>query len=283
MTSTADVAQKVEAKESQTRANTLHYPMKVSTKDLPHITMIELYKYDKADFDSIEKREKQGSIILPIASNINYSDMQEWEEFDGGAIAAGVNAVYNGDDYLGAVKRFGTGLVKNVVESIGKGSADSSFNTIQSMSGISINPMRANVYRAPKFREFQLEYTLVAKTPEESLRIKKIENVLRYYSTPARTSTSGGFLQAPSVFQISHWSSDGSGTRYSPNNYLPKYLPAALVAIGVDYNSNGDNYLHAGTFAPIDVKITLAFKELEYDTKFRQENRLGLTESNMWE
>lgn len=281
MASSSDVSSKIAAKEQDYQANTISYPLNTNAKDLPHITVIELFKYDKINLLSIEKKNKQGTVILPIASNLNYSDMQDWEEFDAGSLGAGVNAFKNGEDYWGAVKRFGTGLAKNVIETIGQGSAEASFKTIETMSGVSINPMRANVYRAPKFREFQLEYTFVARTPEESTRIKKIENVLRYYSSPRHTGTSGGFLQAPSMFQISHWSSDGTDT-YNQNEFLPKYLPAALVAISVDYNSNGDNYLHKGTFAPIDVKMTLAFKEIEYDTKWRQEQRLGVTESNMW-
>lgn len=281
MASSADVLSKIATKERDYQANTLSYPANTNAKDLPHITVIELFKYDKLNLLSVEKKNKQGTIILPIASNLNYSDMQEWEEFDAGALGAGVNAFYGKDDYWGAVKRLGTGLAKNVLETFGRGSAESSFKTIESMSGVSINPMRANVYRAPKFREFQLEYTFVARSAEESQRIKKIENVLRYYSSPRHTSTSGGFLQAPSMFQISHWSSDGTDS-YNPNAYLPKYLPAALVAVSVDFNSNGDNYLHEETFAPIDVKMTLAFKEIEYDTKWRQEQRLGINETNMW-
>lgn len=268
-------------KESEFQANTISYPANTNARDLPHITVIELFKYSRLNMVSMETKNKQGTVILPLASNINYSDMHDWEEFDAGAVGTGINAIYNNSDYMGAVKRLGTGVAKNILESIGKGSAESSFNSIQSMSGISINPMRANVYKSPKFREFQLEYNLVAKNQTESNRIKSIEKVLRYYASPRHTSTSGGFLQAPSIFQVSHWSSNGDDD-YNQNNYLPKYLPSALVAINVDYNSTGDNYLHETTFAPIDVKITLAFKELEYDTKFRQEKRFGITETNLW-
>lgn len=281
MATTIDVLSKIESKEKDKLPNIITYPLSTNTRDLPHITMIELFKYSKKDFKSMEMDIKQGTIVLPLASNLNYSDVQDWEEFDSGAIGAGVNAVSDGEGYMEAVRRLGSGIAKSALETIGGGSADSSFNSIQAASGVSINPARANVYRAPKFREFQLQYNLVAKTPEESVAIRKIEQILRYYASPRHTGASGGFLQAPSVFRISHWSSSGDDN-YSVNAYLPAYLPAALVAISVDYNSNGDNYMHEGTFAPIDVKITLAFKELEYDTKFSQETRLGISESNLW-
>ena len=73
MATTRDVLTKISAKEQDYQANTVSYPANTSAYDLPHITVIEVFKYNKLNILSTEKKNKQGTVILPLASNLNYA------------------------------------------------------------------------------------------------------------------------------------------------------------------------------------------------------------------
>lgn len=142
---------------------------------------------------------------------------------------------------------------------------------IASQIGVTINPRITNVFKTPKPRDLQFEYSLVARNEKESVEINKIINMLRFHQHPAANDLSTSLFTVPEIFVIRHLSMiDG---KYVENPYLPKPLPAALVGFNVDENPVGEAAFFKDTFAPVERRITLMFKEMEIDTKETLYNR----------
>lgn len=127
-----------------------------------------------------------------------------------------------------------------------------------------VNPHQAVLFQGMGFRTFNLNFTLIAKSPEESDMINNIIYTFKYHMHPAVGADGEGFnryLLYPENFVIGF---------YSPS---PKYLfqvsPCVLESMDVDYAGAGKEAFFGDTGAPVQINLGLSFKETEVLTKDR--------------
>lgn len=243
------------------------YPSDIYSFGERNFFQMNIIKYDKKAVGRFETTDLKETIRLPMPKNLSYGDSLEWEEFSSGLLgnlAAGVAGDFS---LLGVAKAGGLAAVEvaaNKIKDDGK--------TIASFAGVSINPRNTNVFKSPKMREMQYEFNFVARNKRESDEIKVIEDLLRYRSYPAATLNTEALFGAPELFLIRFLTNDKETDEIIENPYLPKPLPAILVGINVDY-LQGEAAFFKNSNAPVDIKMTLFFKEAEYDTKVTLDER----------
>lgn len=229
------------------------FPSDLGVDGNTHVAQFNVVKYRKPGVSQFDTTELLKTIRLPLPQKLSNPDLLEYEEFAAPLIAQLVN------DEATLKQRFGGAVAQAVKDSLGDEA-----KLVSAMAGQSINPRNTNVFKTPKNRELQFEYSLVARTPEESRTINQIINLFRFHAYP--DITYGEILfEAPEVFVIRYLTLIGGAYRENP--YLSKPLPAALIGINLDENSYGDVAMFKDTFAPVERKITLIFKELEIDNK----------------
>lgn len=229
------------------------FPADLGVNGNTHVAQFNVVKYRKPGVSQFDITELLKTIRLPLPQKLSNPDLLEYEEFAAPIIANLLNDKVSFED---AIKGMG-------LQGIQKGLGDEA-KLVSMLAGQSINPRNSNVFKTPKNRELQFEYSLVARTPDESERINQIINLFRFHAYP--DVTYGEILfEAPEVFVIRYLTLIGGAYRENP--YLSKPLPAALVGINLDENSYGDVAMFKDTFAPVERKLTLIFKELEIDNK----------------
>lgn len=234
----------------------LTYPLELGSVGMPHITQFNVYKYIKNTLYQFELKEQKATIRLPTPQKLSNADMLEYEEFSASMLGNLVAGITKGE-IIQAAGVLAAGVTNNILGADGK--------YVQAQVGVSINPRIAHVFKTPRPREMQFEYSFVARNERESVEINKIIRTLRYLSYPSANLTSTSLFDAPEIFVIRHLSLiDG---QYLENDYLPKPLPAALVGINVDENPIGEASFFKDSFAPVERRVTLMFKEMEIDTK----------------
>jgi len=130
--------------------------------------------------------------------------------------------------------------------------------------GLSINPHSELLFQGVKFREFEFSYKLIATRKEESDKIKEIVNLLRFHMYPELDGKSFLF-KYPSDFDITFYNKTGKSV--SKNKYLPFVMTCVLTDISVNYSGNNNFVTFKDTAAPVEVDITLKFKETQILTK----------------
>lgn len=122
-----------------------------------------------------------------------------------------------------------------------------------------VDPSQALLFKGVDFRTFQFEFQLMARTPQESESIRKIIKIFKYGMHPG--SSGGFFWEYPYNFDI---------YLLTPSHkYMFNISQSVLETMDVDYGGSGAASFFRGTGAPVDIRLTLQFKELEVLTKQR--------------
>lgn len=244
--------------------NTLQYPANLGSQDEKRYTVFRIFEYDKNGLNRVELQVFQGEILLPIPSELSNGDALQYEEFSSPVLGSGIEA--------GSSDTFG-GMVKGVTgTTIAVGSATlKSFNAGEALtnqtanqSGASVNPRNTNIFKTPSAREHKFTFKMVAKSALESESIRKIVNKFRYHAYPD-TGLGESLYLAPDLFNIRFKLNDNSLD--DRDTYLFHPLPSALVGMQVSYNGQSAPVFYKGTGAPVEVILTLIFKEMEMDNK----------------
>jgi hypothetical protein len=151
-------------------------------------------------------------------------------------------------------------------------------NQTASLTGNSINPRNTNIFKTPTAREHKYTYKLIARSQEESIIIRKIINRFRYHAYPD-TKLDTAIYAAPDLFEISFKYNDKDFD--DKNTFLFHPLPCALVAIAVAYNGSSTPIFFQQTGAPVEVTLSLVFKEMELDTKAKLTQRYDIFEGDL--
>lgn len=126
-------------------------------------------------------------------------------------------------------------------------------------NGRSINPHMAVLFRGVGFRSFQLDFQMNARNAAESDAIQNIIYAFKYYMHPHISADAKRYFEWPEMFTIEF---------YSPKSeYLFKIFPSALTNMEVDYAGSGVPSFFASTGAPVDIRMSLQFKEMNILTK----------------
>ena len=132
--------------------------------------------------------------------------------------------------------------------------------------GQAVNPQQELVFQSVPFRSFNFPFEFAPKNKKEKDEMHKIINLFKFHMSPEYQSTSRGYFNVPSEFQITYM------YRENINTYIPRISRCVLETMNVDYAPEGV----FSTFKaddkgapPVLAKVDLGFKETEIMTKER--------------
>jgi hypothetical protein len=130
-------------------------------------------------------------------------------------------------------------------------------------NGVMVNPHAALQFKGMQFREFQMEFHMMARNADESGQIQSIIDKFRYHMHPDVEAGAGSvgakFFLYPDHFNIQ---------LFSPSDkYLFKFYSCVLENMEVDYAGSSVPSFFTSTGAPVDIRMNLQFKELSVLTK----------------
>jgi hypothetical protein len=133
---------------------------------------------------------------------------------------------------------------------------------LEKFTGTTVNPHMALLFKGISFREFQFDFMLMARTEDESESIRKIIKCFKAAMHPANNSKLGTrYWTYPYNFDI---------YLFSPSHkYLFNIATSVLQGMNVDYNGSGYPSFFKNTGAPVQINMSLSFKELEVLTRER--------------
>jgi hypothetical protein len=125
------------------------------------------------------------------------------------------------------------------------------------------NPFREVLFESVDYRSFNFSYRFFPKNERETNRVKNIIELFKINMLPEITSEKLFYIY-PSEFDIEYFYKD------SPNPYLHKFARCALVNMEVDYG--GDQFVTFQDGSPVEIGLTLTFRELEQLTSEKAAN-----------
>jgi hypothetical protein len=123
-----------------------------------------------------------------------------------------------------------------------------------------MNPFTSVLYQGPVFRQFQLDFSLYARNQKETESIQKIIKAFKLAMHPDTESGSQSvFFDFPYVFDIFFIT--------PATDKMFNIKRAALTDMAVDYAGAGAPSFFNVSWAPVDIRMSLTFKELELLTR----------------
>lgn len=220
-------------------------------------------------------KDRLGSIILPIQPSISDNNAVDWNglgvdpigmvltnaslnlmsvssqadvsKMIDDAIAAG-NKTLNNDNVKKAIKLYFAQKAAGVEGMLSR------------VAGAVVNPNLELLFQGPTLRPFNFTFRLSPRDSTEATTVRKIIRVFKQYSA-AGTDSSGLFLTAPNVFNISY---HNKGNRDSNHPSLNRIKTCALKSVSVDYTPDG-SYMtfNDDSSTMTSYNLTLQFQELE--------------------
>jgi hypothetical protein len=125
----------------------------------------------------------------------------------------------------------------------------------------SLNPFKEVLFKQMNYRQFSFNYSFFPKSQAETDQIQQIIGRFKYHMHP-ELSARGLFYIHPSEFNIQYY------YKGKENTYFNKISTCALVDMHVEYGEMND-FSSFGDGAPVEIKLSLTFQELETLTKER--------------
>jgi hypothetical protein len=120
-----------------------------------------------------------------------------------------------------------------------------------------LNPFREVFFESVDYRTFNFRYRFFPKDESETKKIQEIIKTFKMHMHP-ELSRNKLFYVYPSEFQLRYFYKD------KENQYLHKFAPCVLTDMQVDYG--GDQFATFQNGAPVEIGLTLTFRELEQVT-----------------
>jgi hypothetical protein len=132
-------------------------------------------------------------------------------------------------------------------------------SALSASSGTALNPFKETVFESVDFRSFAFKYKFFPKSKKESQDIKNIIYLFKLHMHPDLSQPNKLFFIYPSEFQITYYYENG------PNPYFHKFRPCALESMEVNYG--GEQFASFKDGTPVEINLSLTFRELEIITK----------------
>jgi len=221
-------------------------------------------------------KDPKHTIYLPIPQQLSDNTSVSWGDstlsaIEAFGVAATSNVLENGLE--GALETFaqigdigkliGTNeeMRRALVASIsGKavgniGGNVSGSQLISRATGQVFNPNLELLFEGVNIRTFPFSFEFFPRNLKEADQVKRIIRTLKKSMSARKTGTSGIFISAPDVFELTYM----KGNKKHP--FLNTFLPMALTSVNVVYTgSNTYSTFHDGT--PTHMRMDLTFKEL---------------------
>ena len=259
--------------KSETSGESLVFP--ADLRQLAQLIMFKPMTYSRKKRKMAAQEFRKGAISLPIPGNFStaystaYSDTELGtltpagerigQSLSGASIVDEIRAGMRWEasklvqDVLGTIKGAGTAAAINAATSINPGlRASVSLNR-----GIAVNPHLALVFNGVGFRTHQFSYKFTAKNPTESNILQNIIKRFKIHMHPA-LDTAGFEFVYPDQFYIKVIGTAG---------YTFQIGRSVLTDFSVNYNGSGIPAFFEQTGAPVEIEITMTFKEIDIITR----------------
>jgi len=123
------------------------------------------------------------------------------------------------------------------------------------------NPFREQFFERVDFRTFNFRHTFMPKSAEEAQKVRDIIKMFKFHMHPELVGGLGLMFLYPSEFEIKYM------YRGEENTYFNKISTCVLEDMNVEYG--GDIFASFEDGQPVEVNMSLRFKELEVLTKER--------------
>ena len=190
------------------------------------------------------RRIKESIALHMPNGGLVYTEDNKYEEVSMTALAGSV--VGSAIDYV-ANSMFGI----TVADGIGNIISNSA-----KLAGYPINPQVEVIFATRPLREWMFEVLLAPRSADESESIQEIIRTLRLYSAPELTGL-GFFFIPPAEFDITFY------RQGEENKHLPRINTCVLKRIEVDYAPAEGKYTTFTTGAPVAVRLSMNFQEVE--------------------
>jgi hypothetical protein len=213
-----------------------------------------------------------GSIFLPLPSNLSTDYNPEYttpnlDQVAGGILKPFDRKMYGNDDISGpaaagaAMAGIAVAATSAAAASVGLKGGDAAAAALKIAGGVALNPNKIVLFTGVNFRDHSFSWKLSPKNRQESNTIRDIIRMMRFYTHPEFVA-GGLFFKYPEFFHI----------RFNHPEYLFDLRPSVCTDIKVNYHSQGyAGYVRdsngGGIPAPVEIELTLSFKEVEIITK----------------
>ena len=279
-----------ERKQAFTDSNPLVYPQDLFSKETDYLDPCILFHMKEPVFRD-EKILKRIALYMPPNIKVNYG--ANWSEVDlfvskdtAQNIRSETTKFLNNLQRKGTIEAISTAakdikagdVLGTLAGTIGRGYAKKTLTgnslgqAASAIAGKSINPMAGLSFSSVNPRTFTFDFELLARTQKESDDIRDIIGTFKYGMhpeaikgfAPGEALSGYGdpiFLDYPKTFDIFLFAGFHS-------SYLFNFERCALTSVDVNYN-NGENASFFWNGAPVNIGLSLTFKETELLTRDR--------------
>lgn len=207
------------------------------------------------------------ALYMPAQITVNYGST--WEEIQMTVYQTmdmGLELGNIGSDAINlqasALLKSGTLLARGAANLLDVVASGSNFGQqLEQVQKKTRNPHMALLFKGVNFREFQFDFQMMARNLGETESIQQIIKSFKAGMHPAVEEGSGKYWLYPDSFDI--FLATGVGAADGVNSkYLFQISTAALTSMSVNYAGSGiPSFFHTNG-APVDIRMTLQFKEL---------------------
>ena len=236
-------------------------------------------------YENLQGGAKQGSVTLPLPSNIVFNDAAVYQSADLGALGGLAESKAGGDSIsladgnlspaasaiiaqkmaslVGVGLGAGIGAIGGKAGSllgavVGSNATDGLEASTQSATRIAISPNERQLFKRVNLRKFAFNFKMIAMSREEAVEIKNIVKFFREEMYPEKIPiTEGGLPLAyryPNVFDIK------LQTRTAGNNPAFVIQRCYLENVATTFNSTSPGMYEGDHF--IEVDVSLGFTEI---------------------
>ena len=152
--------------------------------------------------------------------------------------------------------------------------ADQLQTAIEQSVGMASNPNPSISFAGPSLRSFNLNWTFFPTSKAESDNVFRIIKTLKQAALPSQTfSNSGAILNYPYMCQLNffpwdkpqeEFGTDGINRwGWTPNSIL-RYKKCVMNSVDVDYNPSNVPGFFKENNAPVAIRVSIGFDEIEY-------------------
>ena len=222
-----------------------------------------------SDGTFIEDKSQQ-TVCLPIATNPGATYAQGWDEQKAGATASalieGASTGFKNsggviDSMLDKISSAGdqlSGVLEDSWSLVGTGAGKVLNNqALGQAGGLSAFEQIYGVYSGPGYRTFNFTYSLKPMSEGETDTVREIVKFFKIHSAPkVRVQHISRIYSLPKAFKITHH------YRAGENDNIHKIGYCACTSVGVAYGGDKFTTFDGSNGAPVQIELTLAFKEL---------------------
>ena len=137
-------------------------------------------------------------------------------------------------------------------------------SAFSNLRGMAQNPRKEQLFTGQEFRTFTYTFEFYPKSERETEMVNSIVRMFKYHAYPALNDT-GNWFEFPATFRIKYLYKDQFGA-VKENIYLNRIKDCVLTEVNADYTASG-KFVTFKNGAPVGVKLSLTFKEVEVVTK----------------